>query len=131
MEARDTWKVSLWPSQPGLETHWEACHLPWLLGPMGDVFALGSASESSAGAGARAMLASCLPIWLYYLPLPSGLTHLGQSAAVGPHCCSDGIGLVLFLFVLFFLVFVFVEMGQCCPVFRTISIALWLAAWST
>lgn len=38
MEARGTWNIYLWPSKSGLETQGEACHLPWLLGPLGDVF---------------------------------------------------------------------------------------------
>lgn len=69
------------------------------------------------------MLARCLLIWLYYLLSPSGSTLLLWWHWLG--------GFFVYLFVLFFLVFVFVEMGQCCPVFRTISIALWLGAWST
>lgn len=125
MEARGTWNIYLWPSKSGLETQWEACHLPWLLGPLGDVFVLGSASALNWSWSQS--LARCLPMWLHYLPVPSGLIHLGHSAAVGPHCCSGGIGLVIVLLLLllfcFFLVFVFMELGQCCPVFRTISIA--------
>lgn len=103
MEARGTWNIYLWPSKSGLETQGEACHLPWLLGPLGDVFVLGSVSALSwSWSQSRA---GCLPVWLHYLPLPSGLIHPGHSAAVGPHCCSGGTGLVIVLLLLLFCFF--------------------------